>query len=1156
MGYYIIIVFCGVEYSDRKVLDKIMTSILNKNSIHISLIVVLAMSAFFIFSEKAHAETLISGNISGDEHWTEAKSPIIIDGSIRMENGSNLTIDPGVVVKFKRNAEFLEGEGKIIAIGTDNNPIIFTSFFDDTGGDSNPDGDGSHPKMGDWGRINLSNPDSQISHVEFRYGMRCLELNGPIVISNIKVSLCVYGIVADTLFRNSIQNSEIIYNYYGMYIATSMVETVKNNLIARNTYGFWHSGTPFATDVSNNDIFENDYGITTDYTRVVFRNNNIYNNKYSGFEKSGYFDANAINNWWGDASGPENSTSNPEGLGNRVTDKVNFNPWAREKINNTAPVPSRPTLRLTANPTLVDYKGSSTIKWIAVDATSCDIDGRSVITGSFSTGSLSTTTTYSGTCTGLGGTSPEASVTVTVKESKPKEPVGLRPVIIIPGIMGSELYDGSDFIWPNVDLLLDRVHDYFLLESLSMDENGNSIKDISLGDIVKEIKIPVANKTLTDIFNGLIVKLESKNYVLNNNYFLFPYDWRLNLDNSIDSLKNKIDAIKKQTGFFKVDIVAHSMGGLLTEDYINQFGSDSINKLIFVGTPHLGAPKSAKVLLEGDTEIPAGVLNKETIKKLSLNSPSIYQLLPSQKYFDTYQGYIELHGASLDLLPYNSTRLFLKNQKLNFGLIDKAEEFFSKSLDEVDYGSAKVYNIAGCALATQASYSFSSQKNHITSTGYISGDGTVPLTSAEYVSTGANSKYYAKGVKHSEMPSNSAIRELILGILKDSVVSNSNISNSSNFCNFQGKQLTWKSPVEVHIYDQLGNHAGPTNDGGFENNLIGVDYEIIDGEKFIYIPSDDGNTYTIEGSGEATGTFDLVISDIDNGNVASSVVYNDVAITKDSQVTVDVSNAQAQVQFDSVGDGNFIALESDATLTGSDVNDRTPPSTSASETGSSIGPKQITLEAVDDGSGVLSIKYSLDGSSFHTYNSPISISEIGTHTIYFYAVDKAGNNEETKTVSVIIYSAPSGDGGYYSPPVVSEIPKEEGQILGETKTVTIRDSTLVLDTTDGRTVYIIGNNGKKFGFISEQVFLGLGYAFANVITADLSNFGLGGLVESANAAHPSGSLVINNGIIWYINNGLRSGFPSMEIFNSLGFDLNQVVSANDYDLKLEEQIIN
>jgi hypothetical protein len=37
----------------------------------------------------------------------------------------------------------------------------------------------------------------------------------------------------------------------------------------------------------------------------------------------------AENNWWGSASGPYHLTLNPSGTGNKVSDNVDFTPWAK-----------------------------------------------------------------------------------------------------------------------------------------------------------------------------------------------------------------------------------------------------------------------------------------------------------------------------------------------------------------------------------------------------------------------------------------------------------------------------------------------------------------------------------------------------------------------------------------------------------------------------------------------------------------------------------------------------------------------------------------------------------------------------------------------------------------------------------------------------------
>ncbi len=54
---------------------------------------------------------------------------------------------------------------------------------------------------------------------------------------------------------------------------------------------------------------------------------------------------------------------------------------------------------------------------------------------------------------------------------------------------------------------------------------------------------------------------------------------------------------------------------------------------------------------------------------------------------------------------------------------------------------------------------------------------------------------------------------------------------------------------------------------------------------------------------------------------------------------------------------------------------------------------QITLTAVDGGSGVKNTYYKLDGGSQTTYTSPITASGDGSHTIEYWSVDNVDNTE-------------------------------------------------------------------------------------------------------------------------------------------------------------------
>ena len=82
--------------------------------------------------------------------------------------------------------------------------------------------------------------------------------------------------------------------------------------------------------IENNDLHDNTAGVAvgfdgTDTSLVEAHQNNITGNDIGIFTTA--MDVDATCNWWGDASGPHNATSNPEGDGDEVDDGVGFEPW-------------------------------------------------------------------------------------------------------------------------------------------------------------------------------------------------------------------------------------------------------------------------------------------------------------------------------------------------------------------------------------------------------------------------------------------------------------------------------------------------------------------------------------------------------------------------------------------------------------------------------------------------------------------------------------------------------------------------------------------------------------------------------------------------------------------------------------------------------------
>ncbi|MEZ4639006.1 MAG: right-handed parallel beta-helix repeat-containing protein [Caldilineaceae bacterium] len=98
----------------------------------------------------------VSGALTGDTVWP-AGCVIAVEGSVNVDEGNSLTIEPGVTVKFNGPYDLLIG-GVLDAKGAIGSPVVFTSGSAD-------------PQPGDWGEIHLvsSAQSSTLSNVTVEY---------------------------------------------------------------------------------------------------------------------------------------------------------------------------------------------------------------------------------------------------------------------------------------------------------------------------------------------------------------------------------------------------------------------------------------------------------------------------------------------------------------------------------------------------------------------------------------------------------------------------------------------------------------------------------------------------------------------------------------------------------------------------------------------------------------------------------------------------------------------------------------------------------------------------------------------------------------------------------------------------------------------------
>ena len=192
-----------------------------------------------------------------------------------------------------------------------------------------------------------------------------------------------------------------------------------------------------------------------------------------------------------------------------------------------------------------------------------------------------------------------------------------RPVVVVPGILGSKLCKGAEVVWGERSSLSNFSR---------LDLGGPSPEPLSPCGLVDQISI-LGPFWKIDAYSSLIDKLKSLGYQSGQTLFVFDYDWRQTNVETADRLAKFVSKI----GAPEVDIIAHSMGGLVTLLMLHKEDQRTrIHKIIFLGTPFLGSMNTFATLSEGwggfQDLIAGGV---DTIRRTMLSMPSIYELLPS-----------------------------------------------------------------------------------------------------------------------------------------------------------------------------------------------------------------------------------------------------------------------------------------------------------------------------------------------------------------------------------------------------------------------------------------------------------------------------------------------------------------------------------------------
>jgi pimeloyl-ACP methyl ester carboxylesterase len=210
-----------------------------------------------------------------------------------------------------------------------------------------------------------------------------------------------------------------------------------------------------------------------------------------------------------------------------------------------------------------------------------------------------------------------------------------RPVVFVPGLMGTELWIGSERLWPNPMTIISNPEVFRLPGDPRIEPRG----------IVNEVVIVphlIEQRQYSALGDYLVAGL---GYTRGKDLLEFGYDWRQDVRLSAQRLG---EAIERWQIKAPITIIGHSLGTLVTRYYVERLGGKRLaERVILMGGPHYGTPKAIAAILSGPSILPFS-MGAERMRKVLATFPSSYQILP------IYPCVVDQDGNRIDVFKNDS----------------------------------------------------------------------------------------------------------------------------------------------------------------------------------------------------------------------------------------------------------------------------------------------------------------------------------------------------------------------------------------------------------------------------------------------------------------------------------------------------------------------
>jgi len=310
-----------------------------------------------------------------------------------------------------------------------------------------------------------------------------------------------------------------------------------------------------------------------------------------------------------------------------------------------------------------------------------------------------------------------------------------HPVILIPGFLGTEMACSQGKLWPS--------REPAALLNLQLNPAGTGNLHGTCG--AKPTKL-LESASIFDVYGPMKQQLEKlledpNDPRTKDRVHPFVWDWRLDPRPQLSKLNELItealgDELSQKQALDEVVIVAHSAGGLVVRAALEDSSlRKRIRRVLTIGTPYLGAPKTFFPLLAGilgPGDQLSTFLNPFAVQKLARTLTGSFILYPS----DPYGTWLRKEGSARDL-TFAATRHYLQhNLHASAGALALASRFKSsigsgfKRLEPAGLREFRV--LAGAALPTVDHIDLLDGGKRA-GIEYVNGDGTVTVQSSTQV---------------------------------------------------------------------------------------------------------------------------------------------------------------------------------------------------------------------------------------------------------------------------------------------------------------------------------------------------------------------------------------------------------------------------------------